>query len=156
MPARWWPGWTARNQRKTCSSCGVAAVLDRGGAQAADDRPGPGQRKGRDAVEEGPGRRRVAAGGEGGGDAGEGAVVGEGAVDGAAVALHDPEGAAVVARGHEAPLPGVVGPDGDPAGVVQEGGGDHARGGGVLGCARAHEWRSRAASLQNVLLAVVS
>ena len=46
-------------------------LLDGGEAEPADDRPGPGEQKAGDEPENGPGRRGIEAGGEGGGNAGE-------------------------------------------------------------------------------------
>ena len=64
---------------------GMTAVLDGAEPQSTDDRPGPGGEEGEDVAQIGPRGRRIAAGREGDGDAGELAVP-KGAVDGPAMA----------------------------------------------------------------------
>ncbi len=105
----------------------VAAVLDGRGAQAPDDRRRTGGEETREVAEEGPARRRVAAGGEGDGDTGE-LVVAKDAVDRPAVAMHDRDGGAVVAEGNATPVAGAIRTHGHPAGVIEEGVRDDASG----------------------------
>jgi hypothetical protein len=110
---------------------GVAAILDARGTQPADDRSGPGGEEAGDVLEEGPRRRRIAAGREGDGDAGQAALP-EDPVDRPAVAMNDADGSAVIAQQDAPPMTSPTGPDGKPAGVVEQGVGDDASGLGIL------------------------
>jgi hypothetical protein len=77
-------------------------------------------------------RRRIAAGGEGGGDADE-LLLAKGAVDGAAIAVGDLQDGPVVAAHDETAVPRPCRANGKPARVVEEGVGDDAGGLKVVG-----------------------
>ena len=98
----------------------VTVVLHVRGSQAADDRTRAGEDEGGGVGEDRPRGRRVAPGGEGGGHAGE-ATLSEGAVDGPAEAVDDPEGGAVVHEGDDAAVLRGPRPHGEPAGIVKLG-----------------------------------
>jgi hypothetical protein len=106
---------------------GVAAFLDGGESQSPGDRPWPGGDEAWDEVDERPLRRRIEAGGEGGGDALEPAIV-ERAVDGPAVLLDDVESGAVIAPENPVPPGRPVRPNGSPARIVQKRVGKDRRG----------------------------
>jgi hypothetical protein len=91
----------------------------------------PGEEEAGDEVDHGPGRRRIEAGGEGGGHPGEPAAVGERAVGGPPVAMDDVESLAVIAPENRVPMPPPIRPNGDPAGIVEKGVGKD-RGSGVV------------------------
>jgi hypothetical protein len=109
----------------------MALVLDGAGPEAPDDGDGAGGEEREDVPEVGSSRWRIATGREGNGNAGEVAVP-EGAVDRPAIAIGDLQDRPMEAGGDEAPVGGLRGPDGKPAGVVEEGLGDEAGGFGVV------------------------